>query len=200
MTLPPPHYVAPSLDWVSAALASAELVFVHEDDSIQPLSQLYSGPYRVLSCQDNFFPLEIVSRTKTVSIDRLNPVIGPVFNLQLLLWCGWPSSACPCYRTPVLHFSPALAPVLSPVPAPVRDAETLWLWLDKFYLLLLYHHLLFDLRDDAGGEPWCSSKFLSATTPYCSVADHVYCRLHVSVIIIPMFILYPYQFKYIIQI
>ena len=52
LTLPSPHHVAPSSAWVPAALASAEFVFVREDASIQPLSQLYRGSYKVLSRQD----------------------------------------------------------------------------------------------------------------------------------------------------
>ena len=69
LTLPPPHHVAPSSACVPAALASAEYVFVQEDASIQPLSQLYRGPYRVLSRQDKFFSLEIGSKQDTVSIN-----------------------------------------------------------------------------------------------------------------------------------
>ena len=38
LTLPPPHWVAPSSTRVPTALASAEYVFVPEDASIQPLS------------------------------------------------------------------------------------------------------------------------------------------------------------------
>ena len=73
-TLPPPHHVASPSACVPAALASTEYVFVHKDASIQPLSQLYHGPYRVLSRQDKFFSLEIGSKQNTVSIDRLKPV------------------------------------------------------------------------------------------------------------------------------
>ena len=55
LTLPPPHHVTPPSARVPAALASAEYVFVREDASIQPLSQLYRGPYKVLSLRDRFF-------------------------------------------------------------------------------------------------------------------------------------------------
>ena len=82
LTLPPPHHVAPSSACVPAALASAEYVFVREDASIQPLSQLYRGPYRVISCQDKLFSLEIGPRQDTVSIDLLKPVLGPVLHPQ----------------------------------------------------------------------------------------------------------------------
>ena len=75
LTLPPPHHVAPSSAWISAALASAKFMFDCEDASIQPLSQLYGGPYRVLGPQDKFFSLEIGSRTDTVSIDCLKLVL-----------------------------------------------------------------------------------------------------------------------------
>ena len=51
LTLPPPH---PFSARVPTALASAEYVFVCKDTSIQPLSQLYCGPYRVLTHQDKF--------------------------------------------------------------------------------------------------------------------------------------------------
>ena len=44
--------MAPSSGGVPAALASAEFVFVCEDASIHPLSQLYQGPYRVFSRLD----------------------------------------------------------------------------------------------------------------------------------------------------
>ena len=95
LILPPPHHFAPSSARVHAALASAEYVFVQEDASIQPLSQLYCGPYRVLSCQDKFFSLEIGSRQDTVSIDRLKPVLGPVLDPQQPPWNGRPpTSAC----------------------------------------------------------------------------------------------------------
>ena len=77
LTLPPPHQVAPSSAripkalasaHIPKALASAEYVLVGKNASIQPLSQLYHGPYRVLSRQDKFFSLEIGSRQDTVSI------------------------------------------------------------------------------------------------------------------------------------
>ena len=74
LTLPPPHHVAPPSACVPAALVSAEYVFVHKDASIQPLSQLYSGPYRVLICQDKFFFVETGSKQDTISIDQLKPV------------------------------------------------------------------------------------------------------------------------------
>ena len=45
---------------------------------IQPLSQLYRGPNRILSRQDKFFSLEIGSKRDTVFIDCLKPVLGPV--------------------------------------------------------------------------------------------------------------------------
>ena len=78
LTLPPPHHFALSSARVPAALASAEYVFVHKEASIQPLSQLYCAPYRVLSHQDKFFSLEIGSKQETVSIDGLKPILGPL--------------------------------------------------------------------------------------------------------------------------
>ena len=56
LTLLPPHHIAPPSPHVPAALASAEYVFAREDASIQPLSQLYRDPYRVLRRQDNISP------------------------------------------------------------------------------------------------------------------------------------------------
>ena len=69
LTLPHPHHVAPSSAHVPAASASAGYMFVCEDASIQPLSQLFCGPYRVLSRQDKFISLEIGSKQDTISID-----------------------------------------------------------------------------------------------------------------------------------
>ena len=69
LTLPPPHHVAPPSAWVPAALASADYMFACKDASIQPLSQLYRVPYRVLSRQDKFFSLKIGYKEDTVSID-----------------------------------------------------------------------------------------------------------------------------------
>ena len=65
-------------------------MFVQEDASIQPLSQLYCGPYKVLSRRDKFFSLEIGSKQDTVSIDHLKPVLGPVLCPQQPLWRGGP--------------------------------------------------------------------------------------------------------------
>ena len=80
--------MAPSSAQVPAALASAKYVFVWEDASIQPLSQLYRGPYKVLSCQDKFFSLEIGSRTDTISIDCLNSLLNMVSLLEPVLGPG----------------------------------------------------------------------------------------------------------------
>ena len=84
LTLPPPNHVAPSSARVPAALASAEvsMCLCARTPSFQSLSQLYRGPYRVLSCQDKIFSLEIGSQTDTISIDRLKPVLGPVLSPQ----------------------------------------------------------------------------------------------------------------------
>ena len=119
LTLPPPHHVAPSASWVSTALASAEFVFVCEDASIQPLSQLYRGPYSILCRQDKFFTLEIGSRTDTVSIDCLKPVLGPVLNSQQPPCYCRPPKACPHPGSPVLGSVPASGLVLEAVSAPV---------------------------------------------------------------------------------
>ena len=106
--------MAPSASRVPTALASAEFVFVRKDTSIQP--QLYRGPYRVLGRQDKFFTLEIGSRTDTVLIDHLKPVLGP----QQPPIRGQPPRARPCPGSPVLGSVPAPGPVLEAVSAPVR--------------------------------------------------------------------------------
>ena len=93
LTLPPPHHIAPSSACVPAALASAEYMLVCKDPSIQPFSQLYRGPYRVLSYQDKFSPWKLVpSRIQLSFIDSslfvvlslvLNSLLGLVGPLPL---------------------------------------------------------------------------------------------------------------------
>ena len=107
LTMPPPHHVTPPSARVPTALASAEYVFVREDASILPLSQLYHGLYEVLSHQDKFFSLEIGSKQDTVSIDRLKPVLGPVLCPQQPPWRGRPPASTsvplPMVRDPGLN-------------------------------------------------------------------------------------------------
>ena len=62
-----------------------------QDASIQPLSQLYCGPYRVLIRQDKFFSLAFGSKQGAVSIDQLKPVLGPVLSPQQPPQRGWPN-------------------------------------------------------------------------------------------------------------
>ena len=88
-----PHHVTPCSARVPAALTSTEYAFVRQDASIQPLSQLYCGPYRVLSRKDKFFSLEIGFRQDTISIDRLKPVLVPVLGPQQPPRHGRPSSS-----------------------------------------------------------------------------------------------------------
>ena len=73
LVLPPPHHQAPSAALVPAALASAEFVFVRKDASVQPLSQLYHSPFKVLAWTDKLFTLQMGSRYDTVSMDCLKP-------------------------------------------------------------------------------------------------------------------------------
>ena len=95
-------------------------MFVCKDASIQPLFQLYPGPYRVLSCQDKFFSLEIGFRQDNVSVDQLKPVLGPVLNPQQPPQHGLPLSSAlvspPVLQDPGLNpfkeFLPRSAPSL----------------------------------------------------------------------------------------
>ena len=68
--LPPPHHRPPSTDKFPRTLSSADFVFVCEDASLQPLSQLYRGPIKVLARFSKYFTLQRGSRTDTVSFDH----------------------------------------------------------------------------------------------------------------------------------
>ena len=129
LVLPPPHHWPPSTARVPDALALAEYVFVCEEASLPPLSQLYHGPYKVLSCSSKFFPLQIGSRPETVSIDRLKPVYidrlkpvhGPDPLPQQPSQPGWPPCSVPA---PVPCPPTAQDPVL-PAP-PIRWNPPCW--------------------------------------------------------------------------
>ena len=58
------------------ALLSSEFVFVCEDASSPPLSQLYRGQYKVITRKDKYFKLQIGSKVDNVSVDRLKPVFS----------------------------------------------------------------------------------------------------------------------------
>ena len=57
--------------FIDTSLSTTQYVFVRRDSVRRPLQQPYDGPFRVLSCSDKCFVLEINGRTDTVSIDRL---------------------------------------------------------------------------------------------------------------------------------
>ena len=80
-TVPQPHHVSNSPpQQLPPALLTAKFVFVREDASILSLAPLYRGPYLVLERKDNFFRLQIVSRTDVVSVDCLKLAFleGPI--------------------------------------------------------------------------------------------------------------------------
>ena len=75
--IPPPHHVLQSPPHqLPAPLMSYKYAFVEEDASIPSLAPLYCGPYLVLGQRDEFFCLQIGSRTEVVSVDGLNPVFS----------------------------------------------------------------------------------------------------------------------------
>ena len=57
--------------------------------SVQPISQLYHGPYRVFSHLDNIFSMKIGSRQDTVSIDQLKSVLSLVLSSVLNSLLAW---------------------------------------------------------------------------------------------------------------
>ena len=54
-------------------ISLAPFVFVRQDQSIDPLAQKYTGPFRVLEQRGNVFKLEFGDRTDWVSVSRLKP-------------------------------------------------------------------------------------------------------------------------------
>ena len=58
---------------VSSALSKATHVFVHHDAVCTPLQQPYNGPFKVISCKEKYFTLDLNGRRDTVSVDQLKP-------------------------------------------------------------------------------------------------------------------------------
>ena len=136
--LPPPHHCPLSTAKVLGALALAEFVFVSEDTSLHPLSQLYRGPYKVLARSGKFFTLWMGSRTDTVFIDCLKPVYGLT---------RFHSS---------LHDEVGLLVLFGLRSLVLLGLRILWCLLPPFVGILhnrqvLHPHLLYPY-DDAGGE------------------------------------------------
>ena len=76
---PVPHHTCPApARPLPRTLLSSEFVFVREDSSVPPLSQLYRGPYKVVDRKEKYFKLQIGSQEINVSVDRLKPVFSDV--------------------------------------------------------------------------------------------------------------------------
>ena len=74
---PVPHHVRPApTKPLPKTLLSSEFVFVNEDSSVPPLSQLYRGPYKVVDRTDKYLKLQIGSQQDNVSVDRLKHVFS----------------------------------------------------------------------------------------------------------------------------
>ena len=161
-----PHHSSSSdlkPDRIPSSLTSCSHVFVREDTSKPPLSPLYRGPYLVLSKYPKYFQVQIGSKSDSVSVDRLKPVLSdrPLVS-QLPPRRGRPPLA-PSLLAPAP--SPPLAPTSlaplqraqrmkkrvrfspqQPSPLPVRRNPRREVR-DKHRVLHQLHHL------DAGGTP-----------------------------------------------
>ena len=74
-----PHHSSSSdlkPDRIPSSLTSCSHVFIREDTSKPSLSPLYRGPYLVLSKYPKYFLVQIGSKSDSVSVDRLKPVIS----------------------------------------------------------------------------------------------------------------------------
>ncbi|XP_023323591.1 uncharacterized protein LOC111697725 [Eurytemora carolleeae] len=115
----PHHSAVPTTkpDQIPSSLANCSHVFIREDASKPPLSPLYRGPYLVLSKYPKYFLVEIGSKSDSVSVDRLKPVLSdhPVTPQQP-----------PRRGRPPLSPAP-LAPAPS-APAPLAPASPVPLW------------------------------------------------------------------------
>jgi len=91
--------------------------FIREDASKPPLSPLYRGPYLVLSKYPKYFLVEIGSKSDSVSVDRLKPVLSdhPVTPQQPPRRGRPLSSPAPLAPAPS-----APAPLSSASPAPLQ--------------------------------------------------------------------------------
>ena len=74
-----PHHSSSS-DWkpdrIPSSLTSCSHVFIREDTSKPPLSLLYKGPYLVLFKYPKYFLVQIGSKSDSVSVDRLKPILS----------------------------------------------------------------------------------------------------------------------------
>ena len=61
---------------IPSSLTSCSHVFIREDTSKPPLSLLYKGPYLVLSKYPKYFLVQIGSKSDSVSVNRLKPVLS----------------------------------------------------------------------------------------------------------------------------
>ena len=93
-------------------------MFVREDTSKPPLSPLYRGPYLVLSKYPKYFQVQIGSKSDSVSLERLKPVLSDHHLVpQLPPWRGRPPLAQSL-------LAPAPSPPLAPTsPAPLQRAQ-----------------------------------------------------------------------------
>ena len=76
---PPHHNSAPPCSepaQVPPSLLRSTHVFVREDASKPPLSPLYRAPYLVVSRTPKYFSLQVGSKTDSVSVDKLKPVLS----------------------------------------------------------------------------------------------------------------------------
>ena len=111
-----PHHSSSSdlkPDRIPSSLTSCSHVFIREDTSKPPLSLLYKGPYLVLSKYPKYFLVQIGSKSDSVSVDRLKPVLSDHPLVPQLP---------PRLERPPL--APALSPLLAPTsPAPLQRAQ-----------------------------------------------------------------------------
>jgi len=163
-TVLPHHSTVPSLkpDEIPPSLVSCSHVFIREDTSKPPLSPLYRGPYLVLSKYPKYFQVQIGSKSDSVSVDRLKPVLSdrPLVP-QLPPQRGRPPLApAPLAPAPLAPAPTSPAPLQraqrmkkrvrfspqQPSPLPVRRNPRREVR-DKHRVLHQLHHL------DAGGTP-----------------------------------------------
>ena len=71
---PVPHHTRPfPMKPLPKALLNSKFIFVFEDSSSPPLSQLYREPYRAVDRKNKYFKLHIGSKLDNISVDRLKP-------------------------------------------------------------------------------------------------------------------------------
>ena len=119
-------------------------MFVCKGASAWAVSQPYSGPFNVLPQRDKFFTLQMGSRSDKVAIDCLKPIHGSDPVPQQ------PSGACGS------GFSGSCCAYL-----PESSTTS-----------LVFHHLLLDLGDDAGGAP-AAVEFRPSPGPSANSTDQL---------------------------